>query len=480
MSELLIKTIRDLSEGIKNKKISSVELVNFYLDRIRKYDVEFNSYLTVNEDCMKGSDTSKQSQNKSLLFGIPAGIKDVIATKDIRLTGGSKILENYISPYDATVVGKLNEVGYVLLGKHNCDEFAQGSSNENSGYGPVKNPWDKSRVPGGTSGGSATAVAAGFCHYALGTDTGGSIRQPASYCGVVGLKPTYGRVSRYGLMSMTSSFDQCGVLSRRVEDAKEVLRVIEGEDTLDATSAQAPEMEDKLETLKGVRVGVPKEYFTDGLNEGVKKIIESAIGKFEELGASIVEVSLPNFQYALATYYITMFAEISSNMARYDGVRYGISQVDNKGLGDLEDLYRANRALLGEEVKRRIMLGTYVLSSGYYDAYYGKAQQVRDLIIGDFRKVFDNVDVLAGPVAPTPAFGIGEHLSDPLAMYLEDVYTVPVNLAGLPALSVPAGFVSGLPVGLHLIGKWWEDDKLLEIARMYEIATEYYKQRPKL
>jgi aspartyl-tRNA(Asn)/glutamyl-tRNA(Gln) amidotransferase subunit A len=523
--EILDLTIKELHEELVAKKISARELADFYLSRMKDYDGDIKSYLKVTEEeakemSDKADDTLRQAQGDSMLTGIPGSIKDVIVTKDVISTGGSRILENYIPPYDATVVKKLKEQDYVLLGKNNCDEFAQGSSNENSGFGPTKNPWDLSRVPGGSSGGSAASVAAGLAHFALGTDTGGSVRQPAALCSVVGLKPTYGRVSRYGLMAMASSLDQCGVFARRVDDVEQVLRVIEGEDALDATSSTRPskfKAFDLAGSLKGIKVGVPKEYFTKGLDETVEKIVKDSISKLEELGAQIKEVSLPNFEYALATYYIIMPAEVSSNMARYEGIRYGKSvatlrqaQGDKEDVmvslsnHDLEDLYKANRSkFLGDEVKRRIMLGTYVLSAGYYDEYYGKAQKVRQLIRQDFAKAFADVDVIAGPATPTPAFKLGEKTADPLAMYLSDIYTVPANLAGLPAISVPAGFITQrrsskelaefrgrektltqpdttLPVGLHLIGNWWEDYKLFEVARLFEAATEIYKEKPSL
>ena len=499
--DILDSTIKELHQQLVDKKISAKELADFYLSSIKDHDGEIKSYLKVTGEeakamAKKVDDKIKHGEAIEPLAAVPAGIKDVIVTKDVVSTGGSKILENYVPPYDATVIKKLKESDYVLLGKNNCDEFAQGSSTENSGFFATKNPWDLSRVPGGSSGGSAASVAAGLAHFSLGTDTGGSVRQPAALCSVVGLKPTYGRVSRYGLMAMASSLDQCGILARRVDDVEQVLRVIEGEDPLDATSATRPSKYkafDLAGSLQGIKVGVPKEYFTKGLDKSVEKIIKDSIKKLEELGAEIREVSLPNFEYALATYYIIMPAEVSSNMARYDGIRYGKSEIRNpkSEIKDLEELYKANRSkYLGDEVKRRIMLGTYVLSAGYYDEYYGKAQKVRQLIRQDFAKVLEEVDVIAGPVTPTPAFKLGEKTDDPLAMYLSDIYTVPANLAGLPAISVPAGFASPepsrgaasnsikLPVGLHLIGNWWEDYKLFEVARLFEEATEVYKQKP--
>ncbi len=466
-------TIKELREENLGEKA-----VDFCVNQIERHDKKLNSFLTVVEKPTVSS--------KGLLSGVPIAIKDVIVTKGVRSTGGSKILENYIPPYNATVVNKLDDEGYTLIGKTNCDEFAQGSSNENSAYGPVKNPWDTSRVAGGSSGGSAAAVAANMCHAALGTDTGGSIRLPASFCGVVGIKPTYGRVSRSGAMAMASSLDQIGVFARRVDDVREVLSVIEGEDELDATSNSKETFRqdrgDKLKNMSGIKVGVPKEYFAEGLDLEVEKLIRDGISKMEEMGAEIKEISLPNSKYALATYYIIMTAEVSSNMGRYDGIRYGVSEIQNSkfNIRHLEDVYKTNRSeFLGEEVKRRIMIGTYVLSAGYYDQYYARAQKVRRLIKQDFEKAFEEVDIIAGPVAPTPAFKLGEKTSDPLTMYLSDIYTVPVNLAGLPALSVPAGLTGDrLPVGMHLIGKWWEDYGILDIAERFETATEYYKNKP--
>ncbi len=469
-------TIKELRDKLESKALSAKEVADFYIDRITKYDKELNSFLTV-VDNLKVS-------GKGTLGGIPIAIKDVIVTKGIRSTGGSKILENYIPPYSATVIKKMDKAGYTLLGKTNCDEFAQGSSNENSAFGPVKNPWEMSRVAGGSSGGSAVAVAADLCHVALGTDTGGSIRMPAGWCGVVGIKPTYGRVSRYGVMAMASSLDQVGVFARRVDDTREVLSVIEGKDSLDCTSSTRATGDMRVDSLEGVRVGVPEEYFAEGLDLEVEGVIRDGINTMKELGAEVKEISLPHSKYALATYYIIMPAEVSSNMGRYDGIRYGESEIQNSKfkIQSLEETYKINRSeFLGEEVKRRIMLGTYVLSAGYYDQYYARAQKVRRLIRQDFEKAFKQVDVIAGPVAPTPAFRLGEKTDDPLQMYLSDIYTVPVNLAGLPALSVPAGFTKdNLPVGMHLIGKWWEDNKLLDIAEHFEIATEHYKKKPTL
>ncbi len=479
---ILNLTIKELHKKYVAKELTPQEVTNFYLKRMEEHK-ELNAFITETPELAIQQAKGKLISD-SPLSGVPASIKDVIVTKGVKSTGGSKILKNYIPPYNATLVNKLENAGMVLLGKNNCDEFAQGGSNENSAFGPVKNPWDTSRVSGGSSGGSATAVSAGLVHYAIGTDTGGSVRQPASYCGIVGFKPTYGRVSRYGMMAMGSSLDQAGVLARHVADAKEVFSVIEGEDIKDATSKSVSNITAKQGTnMSSIRVGVPREYFGDGLDNKVKSRIEESINVLKNLGATIIDISLPHFKDALSAYYIIMPAEVSSNMGRYDGIRYGVSQ----GVGvqkpeaSLEELYKANRSEgLGSEVKRRIMLGTYVLSAGYYEAYYARAQKVRQLIKQDFENAFKEVDVIVGPTAPTPAFEIGSKSNDPLSLYLEDIYTVPVNMAGLPAISVPAGFVDKLPVGLHIIGKWDEDYKLLDIAEAFEKETGFYKEQPNL
>lgn len=435
----LVQTIK----ALQSKKFSLQELNKSYLERIKKLNPQLNSYLYVNEKCKK----------------IPAAIKDVIITKDIPTTASSKILENYLPPYDATVIKMLDTEGVGIIGKTNCDEFAMGSSNENSAYGVVKNPWNLGKVPGGSSGGSAAAVAADLCAFALGSDTGGSIRQPASLCGVVGLKPTYGRVSRYGLIAMASSLDQIGPITKSVEDAKLVLEWISGVGQRDANNQN----QKSKKAIKDLKIGVPKEYFTQGLDPKVKEIIEAAIKKLEELGAKIVEVSLPHSEYAVVTYYIIMSSEVSSNLARFDGIRYG-----------------KTRENFGDEVKRRIMLGTYSLSSGYYDEYFIKAAKVRTLIKRDFEKVFETVDVIVGPVSPTPAWNLGEKINDPLTMYLSDVYTIPTNLAGIPALSVPCGFADGLPVGLHIQGKMWDEETILKVGYVYEQATNWHREKPKI
>ncbi len=426
------------------------ELNEAYLERIEKYNRELNAYLYVNNDNKK----------------IPAAIKDVIVTRGIPTTAASKILEGFNPPYDATVINNLFEQGVGILGKTNHDEFAMGSSNENSAYEVVKNPWDKTKVPGGSSGGSAAAVAADLCVLALGSDTGGSIRQPASLCGIVGFKPSYGTVSRYGLIAMASSLDQIGPMTKSVEDAAIVTDWIAGPDRHDGNCQDKKWSLDKNKLksgIKGLKVGVAKEYFKEGLDKGVEKVVKEAIKKLEDLGVKIVGISLPNTKYAVAAYYIILASEVSSNLARFDGIRYGKS-----------------RDQFGPEVKRRVMLGTYSLSSGYWDDYYAKAAKVRTLIKQDFEKAFEKVDVIVGPVSPTTAWDFGTKTADPLSMYLSDIYTIPANLAGIPAISVPCGFSQGLPVGLHIQGKFREDSTVLQTAFAYEQATDWRKEKPKL
>lgn len=463
--------IKQLHEKLMRREISATELTQEYLARIKKSDL--NALISVTETAvlMVARDIDqriKKDETIPLLAGLPATIKDTLMTKNMRTTAGSKILDNYIAPYDATVISKLKEQGIVILGKNNCDEFALGGSNENSAYGPVKNPHDKKLVTGGTSGGSAAAVAADLSVYSIGSDTGGSIRQPAAFCGVVGLKPTYGAVSRSGLIAMTSSFDQIGPLAKSVEDCRIVFEVIKGKDSLDATSIEIKgnRKEIKGNNLEGIKIGVPKEYFNHEFDAEIKSAVEAAIKQAEKLGAEIVKVSLPHTEYALATYYIIMFAEASSNLARFDGMRYGQSTNDK----NLIDVYLKSRGkFLGEEVKRRILLGTYVLSAGYYEAYYKKAQQVRTLIRQDFEKVFSKVDMLMTPVTPTLPWKIGAKKDDPLSMYLEDVFTVPVNIAGVPALSLPCGQAkNGLPIGVQLISGWGSEDLLLGVGEILE------------
>ncbi|MDI6777582.1 MAG: Asp-tRNA(Asn)/Glu-tRNA(Gln) amidotransferase subunit GatA [Patescibacteria group bacterium] len=477
--------IRELHQKLINQKITSEKLTEDYFSRIEKKDPEIKAYLSLNKefslDKARAVDKKiKNGEELDLLAGIPCGIKDNICIEGLPATAGSKILENYISPYDATVIKKLKESDSIFLGKTNLDEFAMGSSTENSAYQTTKNPRDTSRVPGGSSGGSAAAVAAEMCVYALGSDTGGSVRQPASFCGVVGLKPTYGLVSRFGLIAMASSLDQISPIAKSVEDAAIVLTRIAGKDRKDATTIKSGDTiyENCLTgDIKKLKIGVPKEYFSEGgLDPKVRKLAEEAIKKYEKMGAEIIEISLPSGEYALATYYIIMPCEVSSNLARFDGIRFGQSIEKEMGLNEnliLQDIYFKSRAkYLGKEVKRRIMLGTYALSAGYYDRYYAKAQKVRALIKKEFEETFEKVDLILGPTAPTPAFKIGEKTENPLEMYLSDIYTVTANIAGIPAISIPCGNVrikeKDLPVGLQLMGKWFDEETLLSAAHTLE------------
>lgn len=461
-------TIKQAHEGLKKKEFSSVDLTKAYLEQIKKTDKKLNAFLTVTENLAmlqaELADKKIATGNFGQLMGIPGAIKDAILVEGEKCTAASKILENYIAPYDATVISKLKSQGAVILGKTNLDEFAMGGSGENSAFGATKNPLDKTRVAGGSSSGSAAAVAAAQALYALGSDTGGSIRLPSSFCGVVGLKPTYGAVSRYGLIAFGSSLDQIGPIAKNVQDAKIVFETISGKDAMDATSAEYV-FKDSNISLKGLKIGVPKEYFVKGIDKEVEKVIMSAIKKAEDEGAKIEEISLPNTEFALACYYIIALAEASANLARFDGIKYGLSEKADK----LLDVYSKTKGHgFGQEVKRRIMLGTYSLSSGYYDAYYKKAQQVRQLLKQDFAKAFEKVDLLFCPVSPVPAVKIGEKTKDPLSMYLMDIYTVSVNLAGLPAISLPAGKIGNLPVGLQIIGNHFQENKILSIASQME------------
>ncbi len=443
-------TLTETIKALKDKEFSEAELNKQYLDRINTLNPKLNIFLEVEKNTL----------------GLPAGIKDVIVTKNIKTTAGSKILSNFIPPYNATVVDRLLENNVSVLGKTNCDEFAQGASGENSAYGPTKNPWDLTKVTGGSSSGSAAAVAADLCVFALGSDTGGSIRQPASLCGVVGLKPTYGRISRYGLIPMASSLDTIGPITKSVEDAALVLGWIAGADGIDANTLNSksrllPDGQVKIQSsklmegVKGLKVGIPKEYFSEGLDTKVKKVIEESIKKLEEVGAEIIEVSLPHSKYALACYYIIVFSEVSSNAARFDGIRLGTT-----------------RENFGPEVKRRIMLGTFALSTGYYDEYYSKAAKIRTMVKQDFDKVFESVDVIVGPVSPTTAWNLGEKIDDPLKMYLADIYTISANLAGIPGLSVPCGFSEGLPVGLQILGKQFNEETILKVGLSFVLTVE--------
>ena len=468
-------------DGIRNalveERITATGLAGDFYDRIKKDDPEIGAFLTLCEEralAQAAHIDGLIAEGKPLppLAGVPIAIKDVMVTRGVRTTAGSKILDNFIPPYDCTAVARLEAEGAVILGKLNCDEFAMGSSTENSAYYPVHNPRDKSRVPGGSSGGSAAAVAAEMSVATLGSDTGGSIRQPASFCGVVGLKPTYGRVSRYGLIAFASSLDHIGPFANTVKDAALMLRTIAGRDPMDATSADlpVPDYVAELDTpIKGLRIGVAKEYFGSGLDPEVRAAVEAAIQKLAELGCEIVSVSLPHTEYAIPAYYIVATAEASANLARFDGVRYGFRAKSNT----LSEMYRKTRdAGFGMEVKRRIMLGTYALSAGYYDAYYLKAQKVRTLLARDFDEAFKKVDVIAAPTAPTPAFKLGEKVDDPLAMYLADIYTVTANLAGIPGISVPCGENhEKLPIGLQLLARHFDEATMLRVAHAYEQAT---------
>jgi aspartyl-tRNA(Asn)/glutamyl-tRNA(Gln) amidotransferase subunit A len=467
-------------------EISAVELTQAVLDRILSVDNAVKAYLTLTPEAAleqaRAADAAMGGQPQGLpLRGIPIAVKDILCTAGIPTTCGSRILEDFIPPYDATVVARLKAAGAVILGKTNTDEFAMGSSTENSAFFPTHNPWDLERVPGGSSGGSAAAVAAGECLGALGTDTGGSVRQPAALCGIVGLKPTYGRVSRYGLIAFASSLDQVGVLTRDVTDAAILLNVIAGHDPLDSTSLDAP-VPDATAALtgdiRGMRVGAPREYFIPGMQPEVEAAVRAALEKLADLGAEIVEVSLPHTDYALPVYYLIAPAEASANLARYDGVRYGLRIVGNS----LEDTYKQTRGQgFGPEVKRRIMLGTYALSAGYYDAYYLKAQKVRTLIKGDFDRAFQQVDVIVTPTSPTTAFRIGEKTDDPIQMYLSDIFTLSVNLAGICGINVPCGFdAQGLPIGMQIIGPALGETTILRVAYAYEQATDWHTRRPPL
>ncbi len=479
--ESLVK-LRDL---LRRGEVSSEELTRHFLNRITELDPKVKAYITITEEealsQAREADQALKAGEEKPLLGVPLAIKDNICTKGIRTTCASKILENFVPIYDATVIERLRAAGAVILGKTNLDEFAMGSSTENSAFFPTHNPWDLSRVPGGSSGGSAAAVAAGLCAGSLGSDTGGSIRQPASFCGVVGLKPTYGRVSRYGLVAFASSLDQIGPLTRTVADTALLLKVIAGPDPKDSTCApqEVPDYEKALEQdLKGLKVGVPKEYFGEGLAEEVKEAVEKALEVMKGLGLEVKEVSLPHSPYAIAAYYIIAPAEASSNLARYDGVKYGF-RAEGK---DLIDMYKKTRSQgFGPEVKRRIMIGTYALSAGYYDAYYKKASQVRTLIAQDFAKAFEQVDFVIGPVAPSPAFKIGERTDDPLKMYLSDIYTISVNLAGIVGLSLPCAFSEeGLPIGLQIMGPHFSEERVLALGHQFEKEVGLTDRHPEL
>jgi len=473
--ELNLLTIDSVRTAIVQKRFTASGLVEEFYKKIGSEDREVHSYLTLCEDRARQQAEridrmASAGEPLPPLAGVPVGIKDVMVTRGVRTTAGSKILENFIPPYDCTAVARLEAAGAIVLGKMNCDEFAMGSSNENSAYGPVRNPLDKSRVPGGSSGGSAAAVAAGMAVATLGSDTGGSIRQPASFCGVVGLMPTYGRVSRYGLIAFASSLDHIGPLTRTVKDAAIILRAIAGRDPMDSTSVDVPVPDYEAELTKpvsGLKIGVPEEYFGEGLDPEVRAAVESGIARLREAGCAMVPISLPHTQYAIPTYYVIATAEASANLARFDGVRYGYR---SKSARTLSEMYRKSRDEgFGPEVKRRIMLGTYALSSGYYDAYYLKAQRVRTLLTRDFEQAFQKVDAIVTPTAPTPAFKLGEKADDPLAMYLADIYTVTADLAGVPGISVPCGKTqSGLPIGLQVLGRHFDESTILRLGHALE------------
>ena len=486
-NELHQLTIHEAHRLLKKRKISSVELTKSLLKRIAEIEGKVHACVTIAEDIAlneaeRVDNYIKTTHEITPLTGVPILIKDVICTKGIRTTCGSKMLEKFIPPYDATVIEKLKAQKAVIIGKTNMDEFAMGSSNEHSAFFPTHNPWDLNRVPGGSSGGSAVAVSTDECIYALGSDTGGSIRQPAGFCSVVGLKPTYGRVSRFGLVAFASSLDQIGPITKDVTDGALVMNAIAGHDTRDSTSVHYPvpdHTQQLIPDIKGLRIGIPREYFVEGMQEEVRVALESAINKLEELGAEIDwEVSLPHTKYALAVYYILAPSEASANLARYDGVKYGFSERDAGNV--IETTEKTRQVGFGPEVKRRIMLGTYALSAGYYDAYYVKAQKVRTLIKQEFEKAFEKYDALVTPTSPIVPFKLGEKLEDPMQMYLSDVCTLPVNIAGIPAISIPAGFADKLPIGMQIMGKPFSEDMLLRIAFAYEQATEWHKRKPLL
>lgn len=478
--------LQDVHNKLNDKEIKVSELVDASYRRIAETEPSIQAFISLDEENARkqASELDKQLEDgteRGLLFGLPAGVKDNIVTEGLLTTCASQFLSNYNPIYDATAVAKLKAAQSVTIGKLNMDEFAMGGSNENSSFYPTRNPWNTEYVPGGSSGGSAASVAAGQVYFSLGSDTGGSIRQPAAYCGIVGLKPTYGLVSRFGLVAFASSLDQIGPLTKNVEDSAYVLQAIAGYDAKDSTSANVsiPDYTSALTgDVKGLRIGVPKEYLGEGIDPQVKEAVLNALKVYESMGATWEEVSLPHTEYAIATYYLLASSEASSNLARFDGVRYGV-RADNPD--NLIDLYRKSRSQgFGPEVKRRIMLGTYALSSGYYDAYYLKAQKVRTLIKQDFDNVFEKYDVIVGPTAPTPAFKIGEQVGDPLTMYLNDICTIPVSLAGIPAISIPCGTSNGLPIGLQIIGKAFDEATVLRAAHAFEMQTEFHKQRPQL
>ncbi|WP_025770946.1 Asp-tRNA(Asn)/Glu-tRNA(Gln) amidotransferase subunit GatA [Thioalkalivibrio sp. HK1] len=476
-------SVRELGDALRRKEFSSVELTRHFLARIEQYDSEINAFITPTADIAlaeaERADIRIREGDDSPLLGIPIAHKDIFCTQGVRTSCASKMLDRFVAPYDATVVERLRAAGAVMLGKTNMDEFAMGSSNQTSHYGAVSNPWDPTCVPGGSSGGSAAAVAAGLCPLATGTETGGSIRQPASLCGLTGLKPTYGRVSRFGMIAFASSLDQAGLMARSAEDIALSFAAMSGHDPKDSTSASEP-VEDYPAALqgdlKGLRIGVVRDQFGAELDERIGSRVQEAISLLESLGAELCDIALPDCALSIPVYYVIAPAEASSNLSRFDGIRFGHRAQDPE---DIEDLYMRSRSEgFGAEVKRRIMIGTYVLSAGYYDAYYLKAQQLRRRIADDFARAFEKVDILAGPTSPMTAFPIGEKMDDPVAMYLCDIYTSGINLAGIPALSVPAGFVDGLPIGLHLMGNHFSEGRLLKVAHHYQRSSDWHRRSP--
>lgn len=476
-------TIKQMSEKLHSGEITSVQLTQHYLNRISQFDAELNAYVTVTPELAiamaEEADKKIAAGEAELLTGIPVAHKDIFCTDGVKTSCSSKMLDNFIAPYDAHVVTQLKRVGMPILGKTNMDEFAMGSSSESSYYGPTKNPWDHKAVPGGSSGGAAAVIAAGLAPLATGTDTGGSIRQPAAFCGITGIKPTYGAVSRFGIIAYASSFDQAGPMTRSAEESAWLLNAMAGFDERDSTSTEGARADYTAElnnSLQGLKVGVPAEYFGEGLDADVASAVKAAIAEVEKLGAEVIEVSLPNKDLAVPSYYVLAPAEASTNLSRFDGVRFGY-RCENPT--DLDDLYKRSRSEgFGEEVKRRIMVGAYALSAGYYDAYYLKAQKLRRMVRDDFTKAFESCDVIMGPVAPSTAFNIGEKSDDQVSMYLSDLYTIPVNLAGLPAISVPAGFANERPVGLHIIGPYFSEAKLLNVGHQFQQVTDWHKQVP--
>ncbi|MCY4263981.1 MAG: Asp-tRNA(Asn)/Glu-tRNA(Gln) amidotransferase subunit GatA [Gammaproteobacteria bacterium] len=481
---MIEKTATELARALHSGEISSVELTKAYLNRISALNNQLNAFITICEESAleqaRAADTRRAAGDSSPLLGIPLAHKDIFCTKDQITSCGSRMLHNFTAPYDAYVVERFNAAGAVMLGKTNMDEFAMGSSNETSFFGPVRNPWDTERVPGGSSGGSAAAVAADLCAMATGTDTGGSIRQPAAFCGITGFKPSYGRVSRWGMIAFASSLDQAGPLCKSAEDAALMMNVMAGPDRRDSTCAEL-ETEDYQagigQGLKGLKIGLPRQHFAEGLSAEVELRIRDALAEFEKLGATVIDIDLPNNHLSVSAYYVVAPAEASANLSRYDGVRYGYRCEQPV---DLEDLYKRSRSEgFGEEVKRRIMVGTYALSAGYFDAYYRKAQKIRRLIKNDFDTAFNSVDVIIGPTSPHTAFTLGSK-TDPVAMYLEDIYTIAVNLAGLPGISIPAGLCGGLPAGLHIIGNDFAESRVLNVAHQFQLATDFHRQKPAL